>query len=114
MKYCTHCGKELVDEAVVCTSCGCKAAPAPSNNSILKEDDKKIFVLLIKIFMVIGCVVTGWAIIPLLWTIPLTMHVWRKLSDDEPISIAVKICSLLFVNIVAGIMLLCMSEIEDL
>lgn len=23
MKYCTKCGKELVDEAVVCTHCGC-------------------------------------------------------------------------------------------
>lgn len=26
MKYCTHCGKELVDEAVVCTACGCATA----------------------------------------------------------------------------------------
>ena len=25
MKYCTHCGKELVDEAVVCPGCGCGA-----------------------------------------------------------------------------------------
>lgn len=23
MKYCTHCGKELLDEAVFCPSCGC-------------------------------------------------------------------------------------------
>lgn len=23
MKYCTHCGKELLDEAVVCVGCGC-------------------------------------------------------------------------------------------
>ena len=23
MKYCTKCGKELMDEAVVCTHCGC-------------------------------------------------------------------------------------------
>jgi hypothetical protein len=23
MKYCTHCGAELVDKAVVCTKCGC-------------------------------------------------------------------------------------------
>ena len=23
MKYCTKCGHELVDEAVVCTNCGC-------------------------------------------------------------------------------------------
>jgi uncharacterized membrane protein YvbJ len=23
MKYCSHCGHELVDDAVVCTNCGC-------------------------------------------------------------------------------------------
>ena len=23
MKYCIHCGKELLDEAVVCVGCGC-------------------------------------------------------------------------------------------
>ena len=23
MKYCTHCGTEIVDEAVICTKCGC-------------------------------------------------------------------------------------------
>ena len=23
MKYCTHCGKELLDEAVICVGCGC-------------------------------------------------------------------------------------------
>ncbi len=25
MKYCTHCGKELLDEAVICPGCGCAA-----------------------------------------------------------------------------------------
>ena len=23
MKYCTHCGAEIMDEAVMCTKCGC-------------------------------------------------------------------------------------------
>lgn len=26
MKYCTHCGKELLDEAVICVGCGCPVA----------------------------------------------------------------------------------------
>lgn len=30
MKYCSQCGKELVDEAVVCPNCGC-ALQAPVN-----------------------------------------------------------------------------------
>ena len=27
MKYCTHCGAELLDEAVICPKCGCWADP---------------------------------------------------------------------------------------
>lgn len=27
MKYCTHCGKELLDEAVICMGCGCPTGP---------------------------------------------------------------------------------------
>lgn len=23
MKYCTHCGKEVMDEAIICPHCGC-------------------------------------------------------------------------------------------
>ena len=29
MKFCSKCGKELMDEAVVCTGCGCAVANAP-------------------------------------------------------------------------------------
>lgn len=29
MKFCQKCGKELVDEAVICTNCGCAVGGAP-------------------------------------------------------------------------------------
>ena len=32
MKYCVKCGKELVDEAVVCPGCGCAAGNENSNH----------------------------------------------------------------------------------
>lgn len=31
MKFCQKCGKELFDEAVICTGCGCSCAPQQSN-----------------------------------------------------------------------------------
>ncbi len=38
MKYCTHCGKELLDEAVICIGCGCAVSgqnnQAASNMSV--------------------------------------------------------------------------------
>ena len=40
MRYCTHCGKEIMDEAVICVGCGCpvtgqhkQTAQAPINGS---------------------------------------------------------------------------------
>jgi hypothetical protein len=30
LKFCTHCGKEIHDQAVVCVHCGCAVAPLPS------------------------------------------------------------------------------------
>ena len=40
MKYCTHCGKELLDEAVVCVGCGCavNSQTAPSVESFAVDD----------------------------------------------------------------------------
>lgn len=33
MKYCSKCGKELVDEAVICVGCGCPVNGTPSANT---------------------------------------------------------------------------------
>lgn len=30
MKYCTHCGKEIMDDAVICMGCGCATGKRPS------------------------------------------------------------------------------------
>lgn len=39
MKYCPKCGRQLVDEAVVCVSCGC----AQSKNWATKRQDSSSF-----------------------------------------------------------------------
>ena len=33
MKYCQKCGKELVDEAVVCVHCGCSVQPVQTGET---------------------------------------------------------------------------------
>ena len=43
MKYCSKCGKELVDDAIICTGCGCACDPtmnAAFGNNVNKEEDK--------------------------------------------------------------------------
>ena len=32
MKFCSKCGKEILDEAVVCPGCGCAVTSAPQSN----------------------------------------------------------------------------------
>lgn len=60
MKYCSQCGKELVDEAVVCPNYGC-AVQAP----VSQQEDKPSTGLNILAFLfplvyaVLGCVVFG-------------------------------------------------------
>ncbi len=109
MKYCTKCGAELHDEAVVCPKCGCPTADYKARSA--KRDEMS---LAIKIFMIIGCVVSGFGfLIPLAWTIPMTVTVSRRLENHEPIGLAFKICTVLFCSVVAGILLLCMDTNND-
>jgi len=49
-------------------------------------------------------------LLPLAWSIPLTVHVFRCTQKNEPISVATKICILIFVNMISGILLLCMTN----
>ena len=63
-----------------------------------------------KVFMVISCVVMGLWIITLAWTIPMTSSYSRKINNNEPVSIGFKICTLLFVNVIAGILMLCSKD----
>lgn len=39
MKFCSKCGKELVDEAVVCPGCGC----AQDSKAVAAQNDKSSF-----------------------------------------------------------------------
>lgn len=59
-----------------------------------------------KVFMLISCIGVGWTLIPLIWMIPMTLKVWHAHDKGESLSVGFKICVLLFVNTVAGILLL--------
>ena len=110
MKYCNVCGAEINDDAIFCTSCGAKVVKQETNevNNNTSKNYKKGSDLssIAKAFMIIGTVIQGIYIIPLLWCIPMTSAYSKKLKNGEPISTGFKICSLLFVNTIAGILML--------
>ena len=136
MKFCKHCGKYLIDEAVFCPQCGKSTddfAPAEERNAIVvapstaspvsaapvsptipaqeSKEPKPISGLkkAAKALMIVGTIIMSLCcyIIPLAWCLPMTLSYCKKIKNGEPIPTKFKVCSLLFVSTVAGILMLC-------
>ena len=97
---------KINDEAVVCVHCGCSA-----EQIIQKQHDdaqtKSTMKTIAKILMIVSTAITGLWLIPLAWCLPMTLNYCKKLNNNEPVSMNFKICTLLFVNLIAGILMLC-------
>lgn len=112
MKFCAKCGAELFDEAVICVKCGCptecgmqfQQPAATTKNSGLSTAAK---VLMIITTVYAGLCTLG---IALSWMLPMTISYSRRIKDGRPIGTGFKVCSLLFVNTIAGILMLCDNE----
>lgn len=58
MKYCKSCGKELADDAVLCTGCGCGTDEYYNQQTTAKKkDEMSMMALLGFIFSFINCIV---------------------------------------------------------
>ncbi len=51
-------------------------------------------------------------LIPLVYIIPMTLHVYKAYKGEKELSLAFKICLLLFVSIIGGILLLLDDELK--
>lgn len=100
------------DDAVICVNCGCAVDTAAVNAAVpAAKTDRSGLDLAIKIFMIIGCVFEAfYFLIPLCWCIPMTLYLFNKRKSGEPVGVGFKVCVLLFVNLIAGILLLCRNE----
>lgn len=133
MKYCENCGAELLDDAVMCPNCGAiqdNQAYGSANGTVQSHTNSSNSTLktVAFVFMIIslaGCVLSsltsiGLAVVdpigfvdviaylvPLAWSIPMTIKVYKARKNNEPLSTGFKVCTLIFVNLVAGILLLC-------
>ena len=111
MKYCVHCGEQIHEEAIICVKCG-RNVEQKDNSNLQKHTNETSDALgtVAKVFLIIGCIAQGWLIIPLAWCIPITVSIFNSLKNNTPISTGTKVCTLLFVNMIAGICLLCKDE----
>ena len=107
MAYCKNCGNEIEDNAKFCSVCG--ASQKDDANSSNGENESLITI--IKVFAIITCIFSGFAfLIPLAWTIPMTISLCRKLDKHEYISVGFKVCILLFQSLLTGILVLVLPE----
>ena len=58
------------------------------------------------ILCILSCVAVCWAVIPLAWMIPMTVHNWGIYKGNKPNTTAFGVCTLIFVNVIGGILLL--------
>ncbi|MDE7305763.1 MAG: zinc-ribbon domain-containing protein [Clostridia bacterium] len=108
MKFCKNCGNQLVDEAVVCPQCGCQVEQLSGKNT---TDEPSTLKTVAKVFMILGCVLTAFCfLIPLCWTVPMTVHYCRAIKNKQPVGIGFKVCSLLFVSLIGGVLMLCEND----
>ncbi len=122
MKYCSHCGAQLSDDAKFCTACGQPVEPTytsagntngdarPFSTGVTSESDQAGLETAAEVFMVISLVVSAFTIIALAWNIPMTVHVFRCVKRNLHIGVGFKVCALLFCSLVGGILLLCRNE----
>lgn len=107
--FCSHCGNEVNDEAVVCIHCGCAITQRKSN---LKNGDASTqteiseLKRIAKVFMIIATFILAIFIVPLIWCLPMLRDYSNKIENGEPISSDFKVRILLFVSPIAGILLL--------
>ena len=108
--YCTNCGQKLNENDKFCTNCGAKILNYTNVNSNYNQNSNvqtdKGLSTIIKVFLIIGCVASGSLLIPLIWTIPMTVTYFNASKNGTPVSLGFKICTLIFVSQIAGILML--------
>ena len=81
------------------------AAFVPQPPYAVSEQDRTLR-LIAFIFSLISLVATGWLIVPLAWMIPMCVVSWGIYKGTRPNTVAFGVCTLIFVSLVAGILLL--------
>lgn len=115
MKYCQQCGTQMDDDSAFCPNCGTpsRVDPKPIVTAPAQQTQAQPAPILVvaKVFMIIGCVASAFCFLfPLCWTIPMTVCYCNALNNRRPIGVGFKVCTLLFVSTIAGILMLCDSQ----
>lgn len=110
-KFCTNCGSQMDSVLPFCTNCGQAFNDSNKNyysNGVVNGDTKlNTIQIIIIVLLVLASIGSAFAFffIPLLWCIPMTIHYSNKCKKNEQVSTAFKICTILFMGLIPGILM---------
>lgn len=78
----------------------------------LSSDDRTLR-LIAFIFAIISTVSAGFLILPLCWMIPMTVYCWKLYKGTRANTVAFGVCTLIFLSVVSGILLLVSTKEEQ-
>lgn len=126
MKYCYHCGSAMEDDAMFCSNCGTSVANGngaqqnaqpmyaqPYPQSYPQQTSQNSDMLSIaNVFFILGTVLLSICTlcIALAWCLPMRSAINARIARRQPIGVALKVCTLLFVSVVADILYLCCTD----
>ena len=120
-QYCPNCGAKVTEGSSFCSSCGYNLREQKNtqtqqqpvytvNVSAQKRQYNSTAAEIIKVFLVLTCIGLGLLIIPLAWCIPMTVTTFKRLDRNEPLGTGLTVCTMLFVNLIAGIIMICIDN----
>lgn len=84
------------------------AAATPVTYSMTDTDRTlRLIAFILNLLTAIGCC---WLIIPLAWQVPMTVRSYGIYKGTKPNTVAMGVCTLIFVNIISGVLLLCSKK----
>lgn len=105
--FCKKCGKEIEEGVKFCPSCGESVEETIVKAEVVGKEEHSTMKLIAFIFAIIATITSAAAIIPLCWTIPMTVSIYKAYENEKDLSTGFKVCTLIFLSLVSGILLLC-------
>lgn len=88
------------------------SAPTPTPAAPVQQDTDTTLRLVAFILNLVATISVGWTIIPLAWMIPMTVISYGIYKGTKKNTTAFAVCTLIFVSLVGGILLL-ISKKDD-
>jgi hypothetical protein len=73
--------------------------------NVMSDGDKTLR-LIAFIFCLINTILLGWLLIPLTWMVPMTVIAWGIYKGTKKNTVAFGICTIFFLSLIGGILLL--------